>query len=139
MDTKLLKIKSLEQLPVKYPPLTRVEIKDYEAYSGDYITADNYRIDFVQGWGTFNMNKEACKFTVTDFKSALDGGTYSNPPIPDHFRTTEHITRAINGHVKHMRAKYREFTHEETPEFLLKLKKEKERKWCTTCKHTVCL
>ena len=139
MDTKLLKIKSLEQLPAKYPPMTRAEIKDYDGHDGDFITADNYRIDFVWGWKTFNMNKEACEFTIRDFKSALDGGTYSDPPIPDAFRPTKRITRAINGHMKHMRAKYREFTHKETPEFLLKLKKQKERKQCTMRKHTVSL
>lgn len=134
-----MKLKSIKRLAAKFPPLTAAEITAYEAHDSPVITTDNYRPDFIQEWKKTTYNLEVHLFTIDDFLAALKGGSYNDPPLPDRFRTRKRVEHAIDGHMRHLREMYREQTHEQTPEFLLKLENTRMRKRCNTCKHTVSL
>ena len=109
LKRKLLKYKHIKSLPKKHPTLTAEEVKQYDACDEDFFTPDKFRIDFVRGWKSFNFNVEAREFFIDHFLETVQGGAYSDPPIPTHLITRACVGRLLDAHMPHLRSEFKKY------------------------------
>ncbi len=138
LKKKLLRYKTIKSLPVKFPKTTKEEVEAYESHHGDFITPENFRIDFVRAWKKFAMNVEAREFFIVHFLESVRGGSYMDPVIPQRFLTPKWVGKALDAHMPHLRSEFKKYAKtDKTEKDLEKEKKVKIRKRRAARQHTV--
>ena len=132
-------MKSVKELPKRFPALSEVEARAYSDGIGPFITSRaTFRFDPSRGWNTFALNLEAGDFVVTDFLDTVKGGqAYNNPPLPARYLTRELVAAALSVHINHLRAEFKRLTAEQTPEHVAQQLKIKSRKNANARQQTV--
>lgn len=87
------------------PTLTDDEMEEYKQSSGSsFFTAQNFRIDFKRGWKRCPFNAEARRFFIHHFLQSVAG---MDVTIPSRYLTSHQVGLALDSHMEHARATWR--------------------------------
>lgn len=135
---KLLRVRSYEQMAKQYPALTEEELDEYDsAPLNDYFQPENFRVDFVRPWSTFDYNLEARDYFIENLLREFEGGgyvTHTAMPVPTRYRDKLHIGAALDTHMEHCRERFRAYHKPPSADELAKMEREARKR---ARKHTV--
>ena len=88
-----LGISDYAELYHKFPPLTDDEIERFarKAAGAPECSLQRFRIDFKHPWKKLAFNRQARFLFIESFRHAVQGGSYSVPPLPEVLLTKEQV------------------------------------------------
>lgn len=106
----MLNVVDWANVHLQYPALSEDDITAYIARDPKFVpTVQNFIVDFSpgHGWKTFALNKEARDVFITRYLARVAGGAYFKDPTPRFMLTRKRIRKLVDGHMKHLRDKWR--------------------------------